>query len=87
MPPVDASHGRLLGTYTLETRKINRPRVAGGQYQYEVPRLVVSGRALEAAGFHKGDVVIVTCPRPGALVVQRATPQGAAGAASSRRAS
>lgn len=77
-----------IGSYQITTRKIRRPRVAGGMYRYEVPELTIAGRALEEAGFPPGSRVIVTCPRPGALVVQRVIPGAAIVAAPSpRRAS
>jgi hypothetical protein len=80
-PRPDASHVRLVGQYTVELRTVTKVRAVGGAYQWHVPRLTIAGRALEAAGFPPGAVVVVTSPRPGALVVQRVTLPGVGGAA------
>lgn len=76
---------KIVGRYTLNARKIRRRRVAGGVSEWQVPKLTISGRALELAGFGRGDQVVVTMVRPGALVVQRVTRTPAAAAVHTRR--
>ena len=76
---------KIVGRYTIDTRKIRRRRKAGGVSEWRVPKLTMSGRALELAGFGHGDQVVVTMVRPGALVVQRVTPAAAPVAVHARR--
>lgn len=82
-----SSQPKFLGSQPVSKRTIRRARAIGGVYEWVVPRITLQGRALADAGFVPGCTVLVTSPRPGSLVIQRADLTTALDAKPTRRAS